>query len=61
MYLCNCEISIEKENVNIDHNHITGKIRGLLCKQCNIGLGMFKDSTESLENAIEYLNKNKIY
>ena len=39
----------------IDHNHITGKVRGLLCRDCNIGLGFFKDSIYSLEWAVSYL------
>ncbi len=41
----------------IDHDHHTGKIRGLLCGRCNIGLGYFKDSKENLLNAITYLDK----
>ena len=41
----------------VDHCHVTGKIRGLLCTQCNIALGKFKDSKESLFSAIEYLEK----
>jgi|SRR3990167_721246 len=41
----------------IDHNHNTGQIRGLLCGQCNMSLGGFKDSQELLLNATEYLNK----
>jgi len=41
----------------IDHCHDTGKIRGLLCSQCNVALGMFKDSEEVLENAIKYLRQ----
>lgn len=44
-------------NLAIDHNHITGKIRGLLCYSCNIGLGMFKDNSQTLRNAILYLEK----
>lgn len=44
--------------IDIDHNHKTGKIRGLLCINCNGGLGNFKDSIEMLEKAIEYLQNN---
>jgi hypothetical protein len=39
----------------VDHCHKTGKIRGLLCHYCNIALGGFKDSIESLKKAIKYL------
>ena len=40
---------------HIDHCHATGKVRGLLCRDCNIGLGMFKDNPEILIKAAEYL------
>jgi len=43
--------------LSIDHNHETGEIRGLLCNNCNRGLGGFLDNIESLYNAIEYLKK----
>ena len=39
----------------VDHCHTTGKVRGLLCNTCNLGLGLFKDSEENLANAIQYL------
>lgn len=42
----------------IDHSHSTGKLRGLLCDGCNLGLGGFKDNIESLQNAINYLKTN---
>jgi len=44
-------------NLSIDHNHDTGKIRGMLCMDCNRALGMFQDSPELLINAISYLQK----
>lgn len=42
----------------VDHCHSTGKVRGLLCHNCNAGLGHFKDSEELLNKAIRYLNEN---
>lgn len=47
------------KSLGIDHNHKTGKIRGLLCNSCNIALGSFRDNPEILEKAIEYLKKNQ--
>ena len=41
--------------LHVDHCHDTGQIRGALCHQCNIGIGMFKNSPETLEAAITYL------
>lgn len=41
----------------VDHDHITGKIRGLLCDNCNLGLGLFKDNLEYLRSAYEYLTQ----
>lgn len=43
----------------VDHCHATGKIRGLLCAQCNTGLGLFYDNTEVLTRAISYLTQYK--
>jgi hypothetical protein len=43
----------------VDHCHTTGKIRGLLCNSCNVGLGHFDDNIEYMANAISYLEKSK--
>lgn len=39
----------------VDHCHTTGKVRGLLCFNCNSGLGHFRDSSATLRGAISYL------
>ncbi len=44
---------------HVDHDHDTGKVRGLLCKRCNPMLGLARDSQGVLAGAIEYLNLNK--
>lgn len=48
-----CGVTMEKPHV--DHDHVTGKVRGVLCAQCNVGLGMFRDDPSALHAAIEYL------
>ncbi len=43
----------------VDHNHISGKVRGILCNECNRGLGYFHDNKETLMNAIIYLTEDE--
>lgn len=44
--------------LSIDHCHVTKKVRRLLCHQCNIGVGSFKDDITLLQSAIDYLKKH---
>ena len=46
-----------KKHFSVDHCHTTKKVRGLLCKSCNIMLGEAKDNTRILSKAIEYLGR----
>jgi hypothetical protein len=41
--------------LSVDHNHLTGQIRGLLCSNCNRALGLFGEDTDIMKRAIYYL------
>ena len=54
--ICSMDIS---DKPYVDHSHETGKVRGMLCNNCNRGIGMLQDSPESLQKASNYLLTNK--
>ena len=56
--ICGKHNSNFKKQLSVDHDHETGAVRGLLCHHCNTGIGMFKDNTEILKKATNYLEKN---
>jgi protein-arginine kinase activator protein McsA len=53
--ICGAKKNGRKKNFVIDHCHSSNKVRGLLCTQCNAGLGNYKDSPDLLRKAINYL------
>lgn len=50
-----CSKPHTRRNFNVDHCHSTGKIRGLLCDKCNLGIGLFNDDPNLLDKIKEYL------
>ena len=44
-----------------DHDHKTGLFRGVLCRQCNLGLGHFKDNIKVMYEAVRYLEQHKAF
>lgn len=51
-----CGASFDETKAFVDHSHLSGKVRGLLCTKCNILLGMANDNIEILKSAIRYLS-----
>jgi len=47
--------------LSVDHDHLTGKVRGLLCHRCNITLGTMRDDLEKLKGLVRYLYRNSTH
>lgn len=52
-----CAICGVRNDLVIDHCHASNQLRGILCRQCNTGIGMFKHDEETMKSAINYLLK----
>ena len=52
-----CLLCKERPPQHVDHDHVTGRVRGVLCSCCNQGLGNFRDSAATLRAAIDYLER----
>tara|TARA_R110000868_G_scaffold370739_2_gene634225 strand:+ start:2090 stop:2503 length:414 start_codon:yes stop_codon:yes gene_type:complete len=57
--ICGMHESSLSKSLAIDHDHATNTFRGLLCQECNLGLGKFKDNAENLIRAAEYIRQNQ--
>lgn len=55
-----CVLCNERPARDIDHCHKTGKIRGRLCRHCNVGLGHFNDDPHLLFKAVDYLMQDEV-
>ena len=55
--ICESPLTFVKNSAVVDHCHGTNKIRGILCRSCNTGLGAFKDEKSFLAKAIYYLER----
>jgi hypothetical protein len=61
-----CESDLVKDHkktvrgrARIDHCHATGKVRGILCNECNLAIGFFKEDTTAINRAAAYLAKHR--
>jgi hypothetical protein len=57
--ICGTTDTGKRKAFAVDHCHDTGKIRGLLCSNCNTGIGNLRDDVELLKRAIQYLEDSK--
>jgi hypothetical protein len=52
---CGLHQSKQKKRMNVDHDHKTGRVRGLLCHNCNVVLGLVNDNPKTMQKMLHYL------
>jgi hypothetical protein len=57
--ICGKPPKVGGRRLSVDHDHATGKIRGMLCTRCNTALGSFDDDIERITKAADYLRSRK--
>lgn len=54
-----CAICGKSGKLDVDHCHDTGRVRGMLCRQCNLGIGVLRDDPDMIAKAVAYLLSSK--
>lgn len=57
--ICKKHQSEFKRSLCVDHNHITGKVRALLCSNCNKAIGLLNENIKALEESIKYIKHHE--
>lgn len=57
---CAMCLSEESQTLSVDHHHVSGKVRELLCRSCNALLGLARENKAILQAAIDYLRKHSV-
>jgi hypothetical protein len=53
-----CFLCVKRKAINVDHDHATGRVRGLLCSSCNQALGILGDTSAAFERVLQYVVGN---